>query len=195
MCLFSPFWDPDCEEQYQITQRGEKIKEMKSYKIWNIPTFVLGMLISLSVIMMLGALCVFLYVKTSVSGYISWGVSATVSVAVLIFICLYTRAEVYFDGEVVHVKNVFRERKIDLKEIKKVDVKFHPGSARSGGVYIELIFEYDPDNLYGYKSTSLYNGAKSDIDTLIKGDYSEENILILYNEIIDKYPSKKGSLG
>ena len=167
---------------------------MKSFKIWNIPTFVLGMLISLSVVMMFWALCVFLFVKTSVSGYIVCGVSATVSVVLLIFICLYTRAEVYFDGEVVHVKNVFRERKIDLKEIKKVDVKFHPGTARGGGVYIELIFEYDPDNLYGYKSTSLYNGAKSDIDTLIKGDYSEENILILYNEIIDKYPSKKGSL-
>ena len=172
---------------------------MRAFKIWN--SFRLLPLVPYIFIALVTLACSFLLDKNPL---IMWNVFAIIifilSFAIPLLIVLAAKTEINYDGERILAKTVFRKREIILNDVKQVDFVFHEGTRISKN-YIELKFFYTVDSYcLAFSSVllsseednyiSLFDPVNVSSDRLIKGDYSEVNLLLLYHEIIESYPDK-----
>jgi hypothetical protein len=162
---------------------------MRAFKIWN--SFRLLPLIPYICIALAGyAFSIFLAKNPSIMGNVFATVLFILAFVIPILIILAARTSIDYDGERVLAKTVFGKRAIILNEVQKVDYIFHEGT-RITKNYIELQFFYTVDSSEENNHISLFDTVNVSADSLIKGDYSEVNLLLLYNEIIAGYPDKK----
>ena len=161
---------------------------MRAFKIWN--SFRLLPLVPYIFIALVTLACSFLLDKNPL---IMWNAFAIIifilSFAIPLLIVLAAKTEINYDGERILAKTVFRKREIILNDVKQVDFVFHEGTRISKN-YIELKFFYTVDSSEEDNYISLFDPVNVSSDRLIKGDYSEVNLLLLYHEIIESYPDK-----
>ena len=129
----------------------------------------------------------------SVIGNVFAAILFVLAFIIPMLIVMAARTEIVFDGERVLAKTLFRKREIILNEIQQVDYTFHEGTRASKG-FIELKLFYEADPSEDSNHISLFDTVDVSADSLIKGEYSEVNLLLLYYEIIARYPDKKSNV-
>lgn len=166
---------------------------MKKFKIWNAHPYLFYFATLGIFLMGVGAAALTFPKNATISGYIV-GALLWISVVFLpLFLIFWFREEITYDGKTIKVKNIFREKVIDIKDINKVDYHYHSGSRRYEGNAIELYFYYHVTSPDDYDYYSLYDTVHVNENELIKGDHSGVNLLMLYDDIISKYPEKQKS--
>ena len=120
------------------------------------------------------------------------GILLTATIVVPVFLILWVKNEIFFDGKIIMMKNVFRAKTININDIKKVDYDIHVYVGRGGGSWFELML-YPNDTPEGdYDYISLYSSADHNaFSDITKGDHSNIDLLLLYDDIIARYPEKK----
>ena len=162
---------------------------MRAFKIWNsfrLLPFAPYICIALSAF----AFAVLLAKEPTNMGNVFAAILFILAFAIPLLIILAARTEIDFDGDRVLAKTVFGKREIILNEVQQVDYIFHEGT-RSSKSFIELQFFYTVDSSEENNHISLFDTVNVSADSLIKGEYSEVNLLLLYYEIIARYPDKK----
>ena len=162
---------------------------MRAFKIWNnfrLLPFAPYICIALSAF----AFAVLLAKDPTSMGNVFAAISFLLAFAIPLLIILAARTEIVFDGERVLAKTVFGKREIILSEVQQVDYIFHEGT-RSSKSFIELKFIYSVDPSEDNNHISLFDTVNVSADSLIKGEYPDVNLLLLYYEIVERYPDKK----
>ena len=161
---------------------------MRAFKIWN--SFRLLPMIPYIILAFVAfAFSILLAENPTNTGNVLAIIMIISAFAISTIIILAARTEIEYDGERVLAKTVFGKKEILLNEVKLVDFVFHEGT-RTTKNYIELKFLYTVDSSEENECISLFDPVNVSSDRLIKGDYSEVNLLLLYQEIVASYPDK-----
>ena len=95
-----------------------------------------------------------------------------------------------YDGKYVRTKNLFGKGEVNLDHIETVSYHFENAGYKDTGGYIFV--ELEPFKTYEDEDiTTLLDHVSNDqMDDLIKGDHSEVALLMMYDDIIARYPDK-----
>lgn len=108
------------------------------------------------------------------------------------------KADIEYDGKHIKLNSFFKKKEINLEHVKNVAYWHEPGSGRYRVDGITLEFTLFPSGEEEYEETiQLYDklsndDESTDLDRLIKGDHSGFPLLLLYDDIVEMYPDKKG---
>ena len=108
-------------------------------------------------------------------------------------------AEIDYDGKHIRIDSFFKKQEIDLEHVKSITYRHESGSGRYrvDGIMMEFTLYGDSEDPGAVEETvSLYDSLRgdeerTDIDKLIKGDHSDFPLLMMYDDIIGRYPDKK----
>ncbi|MBP5553968.1 MAG: hypothetical protein J6X94_03750 [Lachnospiraceae bacterium] len=109
-------------------------------------------------------------------------------------IILYGRnADVEYDGYTIKLKSFFGKKEIDLSKIKTVSYEYVKGYGRGAYDTICVTFVYSGESDDLAKYDSLHDTVNSgNVDNIFKGDYTGFPLMQMYEDIVRRYPEKKG---
>ena len=109
------------------------------------------------------------------------------------FILVRTMYDVDYDGLKVRYKTFSGEKTIDLMKVKSVKYGLKKGfQMRGKRNYIYLEFESSGNS---EKPIILYDYVpEKDIEKRMNGDHTEYPLLLMYDDIVSKYPDKAGQV-
>ena len=162
---------------------------MREFKIWN-SFWLLPFIPIIFLLLCSCAISLLLSQNPSIIGNVFATFLFILAFAIPIFIILAARTEINYDGERILAKTFFGKREIILNDVQLVDFVYHEGT-RSSKSYIELKLIYKAEPSEEDNHISLFDPLNISADMLIKGEYSEVNLLLLYRDIITRYPDKK----
>ncbi len=120
--------------------------------------------------------------------YIIWVIVGIYSIAYVILI--RRRYDLEYDGLSIRYKSSSGDKTIDLMKVRSVKYgaeRGYPTRGRRSYIYLEFV-GYDTSE----NTVRLYDRVyEREIDRLMSGEHSGYPLLLMYDDIITKYPDKK----